>query len=493
MYKDFEDLNSYFYEKVLDFGGIINSNYKKRDTVSGIRENSDWGNKFFGCIDFKEADSGEYSDLSLIVFPSNEEKIKDRWLVTLAVGTGGYDSDLEAVSIPGTRRNFCKYLESSELVFIKHDYTDLESKEGVSKLWKNIPTLKKTCDIYSKLILAAQLIDPNNPESSRDVIDIFLALYAKIREWDTNDNRRKKIREVLSKAITKKNDETGNISKNEKETLNKLLKTRKYVVLQGAPGTGKTRLAKLVTEENGGDVFFTQFHAETSYSDFIYKIVPDVNNDSLRYIAADGIFVEAVKRALELEKMETKCNASSKNVYLIIDEINSASLSNVLGQIFYLFEPDSQENSTMINITPTFKISKLPNNFYVIATMNTADRSLAVVDFALRRRFAWMEILPRELDEEEVEELNKNGKEFCDEEFNAISEIFEKYADDNELTLQPGQSYFIIEKGNGNIKDRLKYELMPLIKEYLMSGLLMNARNDFINYFRRAINEEMFK
>ena len=84
-----------------------------------------------------------------------------------------------------------------------------------------------------------------------------------------------------------------------------------------------------------------------------------------------------------------------EKVLLIIDEINRANLSNVLGPIFYLFEHKMDKSNVEIEISPGFKINKLPDNFSVIATMNTADRSLAVVDFALRRRFAWYTLKPK--------------------------------------------------------------------------------------------------
>ena len=98
-------------------------------------------------------------------------------------------------------------------------------------------------------------------------------------------------------------------------------------------------------------------------------------------------------------------------MYLIIDEINRANLSNVLGPVFYLFEPNSNDD-VGIEIEPGEKLYKMPENLYVIATMNTADRSLAVVDFALRRRFAWLQLNPRELDNNEIRELKKNKQVF---------------------------------------------------------------------------------
>ena len=226
-------------------------------------------------------------------------------------------------------------------------------------------------------------------------------------------------------------------------------------------------------------MFFTQFHAETTYSDFVYGIIPDVNSGNLKYSAHEGVFVKAIKEAQ---------NDKNKEVYLIIDEINRANLSSVLGPSFYLFEPNMTSNNVEIEVCPGLKLEELPENFYVIATMNTADRSLAVVDFALRRRFAWYTVFSREITADA-------GLYFCTTEFNEIADIFEKYASDEELNLQPGQAYFIVPDNNHNeeIKDRLRYEIMPLIKEYLLDGMLSRAKDDFVNYFRKKINEEMFR
>ena len=135
-----------------------------------------------------------------------------------------------------------------------------------------------------------------------------------------------------------------------------------------------------------------------------------------------------------------------------------------------------------LDITPDLKITELPKNFYVIATMNTADRSLAVVDFALRRRFAWYNLSPQIIETEN----------FCKEDYNKIDEIFNWYANSNELALQPGQGYFIA-SSDLEMKNRIKYEIYPLIKEYLQEGLLRNAKEEFNNYFYNRINQSLFE
>jgi hypothetical protein len=114
--------------------------------------------------------------------------------------------------------------------------------------------------------------------------------------------------------------------------------------------------------------------------------------------------------------------------------------------------------------------------------MNTADRSLAVVDFALRRRFAWYTLKPKTI----------NSKQFYKEDFSRIQEIFDWYATSNELALQPGQGYFIA-SSDEEMKNRIKYEIFPLIKEYLQEGLVRNAKEEFNTYFLNRINQSLFE
>ncbi|WP_223862515.1 AAA family ATPase, partial [Enterobacter hormaechei] len=106
-----------------------------------------------------------------------------------------------------------------------------------------------------------------------------------------------------------------------------------------------------------------------------------------KFKAKEGVLYQAIKYANENEK---------EKILLIIDEINRANLSNVLGPVFYLFEYQSGKRKVEISVG-NMKLTHLPDNLHVIATMNTADRSLAVVDFALRRRFAWYTLRPYEI------------------------------------------------------------------------------------------------
>ncbi len=192
----------------------------------------------------------------------------------------------------------------------------------------------------------------------------------------------------------------------------------------------------------------------------------------------EGILYQIIKYAQE---------HSNEQVLLIIDEINRANLSNVLGPVFYLFEyqPGARMVKTKVG---DLELEKLPDNIKVVATMNTADRSLAVVDFALRRRFAWYTLRPHEIKAED-------GKVFVKKMYNQFADIFFEYATDDELNLQPGQSYFIVDKKNKDekMKARMIYELMPLIKEYLAEGYLLKAKDSFCDLFMKETGRLMYE
>ena len=200
-----------------------------------------------------------------------------------------------------------------------------------------------------------------------------------------------------------------------------------------------------------------------------------------------------------LKAIEKSQANKGQDVLLIIDEINRANLSNVLGPVFYLFEANAQDHNYKLKLgkigNEDILIDKLPDNLYVIATMNTADRSLAVVDFALRRRFTWYTLYPKKLSTAEL-----NGKFFDDIRYNEFNDLFEKYATDDELNLQPGHSYFILEKESDykeaisdEMKYRLQYELMPLMKEYFNEGFLLNAKEEFCHLFFKYTHEYLYK
>lgn len=520
----------FFRNTIKEFGGGAEEKLKyvpRRNTEDKNRA------AYFGCVNLGENSSGLYFDLSIVIFPGNEEgsttkdpneQPEEKWIIALAVGTQGYKNDGDLAAMPGIQRLFKKYLPENN-AFIKYNFLDITSRDGFLTFVNEneLPgSLDKAIGEYANLVLVASTFTPskdNDDDIAKDIIRRYLAVYSKfLRRWPSNNDTRN----AVDAALKLDSSQTTSKSMDEEDERNvkALLEQRKYVVLQGAPGTGKTRLAKKIADEDkGSQVFFTQFHAETTYSDFIYGILPNTESNTLSYRPHYGVFINAIEAAEKEMEQE-----NPKSVYLIIDEINRANLSNVLGSAFYLFEPTMSESNVEVEVCPGLKISKLPDNLYVIATMNTADRSLAVVDFALRRRFAWYTLYPHVIDMSENEKYA-----FCDDVYNKIADIFEKYATDEELSLQPGHAYFIVNKDSYNaisdtisdtkkkeaannnkqlskkenkeikektevkvMENRIRYEIMPLIKEYLNDGMIYRSRDEFVNLFR-TWGEDMYR
>ena len=465
-------------EKAKEFGLTAKNDRRTIIDPKGnaiIRENleapafSD-GSAFFAFIRSEEESAGQYSDFSFVVFPDDKDQI-NQCVVCLGIGSSGFRNDYQLASLPGLRRLYLKL--KADMSYFKTSFEDIESTSSdlLNEVKANYPLLRSVIDSYKTVLPASQIICFIEEGKALDTIYMWLATYAKMRAWGTAAQKK-----VIESQLEKLPQPELPDDKNE---IIKLLETRKYIVLQGAPGTGKTYTALKIAE--GYDkVYFEQFHAETNYSDFVYGLEPDTNQSGsqLKFKAKEGILYQAIKYAQEHDR---------ENVLLIIDEINRANLSNVLGPVFYLFEYQSRARSAKIRLGD-MELEKLPDNIKVIATMNTADRSLAVVDFALRRRFAWYTLHPHEIKVGE-------GKVFMKKVYNQFADIFFQYATDEELNLQPGQSYFIVGKANKDeeMKERMVYELMPLIKEYMAEGYMLKAKDSFCDLFLKETGRMMYE
>lgn len=475
-----DNIRKFIAEKAEEFGAKTDSEFNKsyiERNNTGTEALKDNG-AYFGFINSEEQNTGPYHDFSMVIFPNEEG---NPWLICLGVGSSGFKNDYELATYPGLKRLFTQFTDDNG--FCKSDFSDIEtSLPRAFTQREELQHIKSTIKTYSKVLQACQILEDPESEQGKTIIAAFLAGYAKIREWPSNQSQRKSISDTLLPF-----QNAGRI--NDIEKIFQLIKERHFLVLQGPPGTGKTRTSKKIAEKLNAQIFFTQFHAETTFSDFIYGIRPAIGDEELKYLEQDGDFVKALKIAIA---------NPGKNTILIIDEINRANLSNVLGPIFYLFEHKMEDSEIEIEITPNLKISQLPSNFFVIATMNTADRSLAVVDFALRRRFAWYTMKPSAIEGKKTKieathvlEL-ENSQYFFLEDFTKFDEIFNWYATDSELSLQPGQAYFIAEDPK-EMNNRLEYELFPLIKEYLQEGLIQNGKEEFNNYFLKRISKSLFE
>ena len=159
-----------------------------------------------------------------------------------------------------------------------------------------------------------------------------------------------------------------------------LLEDKRQVIFQGAPGTGKTYVARALAKHlagSTGSVDLVQFHPSYAYEDFVQGFRPELVNGQPSFALRDGPLRQAAKRA----------DGKPGNHYLIIDEINRGNLAKVFGELYFLLEYRDEK----IRLQYSDEGFSLPPNLYIIGTMNTADRSIALVDLALRRRFAFVE------------------------------------------------------------------------------------------------------
>jgi len=168
------------------------------------------------------------------------------------------------------------------------------------------------------------------------------------------------------------------------EEIHALLEDKKQVIFQGPPGTGKTYVAQKLAEHLAGSedrVTLVQFHPSYAYEDFVQGYRPTLENGNAGFKLRPGPLVKAAEQA--------QAESGAKH-FIIIDEINRGNLAKVFGELYFLLEYRDRE----INLQYTDEPFALPENLYIIGTMNTADRSIALVDLALRRRFYFVEFHP---------------------------------------------------------------------------------------------------
>lgn len=244
------------------------------------------------------------------------------------------------------------------------------------------------------------------------------------------------------------------------DTLAALLKNKKNLILQGAPGVGKTFAAKrlaysMMGEKDDDRIEFIQFHQNYSYEDFIMGYKPQEEGFQLK----KGIFYQFCMDAAE---------QPDKDYFFIIDEINRGNMSKIFGELLMLIEKDYR--GTKATLAYSGEAFSVPKNLYVIGMMNTADRSLAMIDYALRRRFSFFEMEPG---------FNSDGFKayqgsLQNETFNAlIEQIIDlnreiKMDDSLGEGFRIGHSYFCGQETCTEewMKSVIYYDIIPMLQEY---------------------------
>lgn len=249
-----------------------------------------------------------------------------------------------------------------------------------------------------------------------------------------------------------------------------------------------------------GESKLIQFHPAYTYEDFVRGITAKTNMEG-------HVHYKVEDKTLALFAQKAEDNPSA-NFVLIIDEINRANLPSVLGELIYALEyrydREKPEETTVesmyelecdeTDIAESKKL-KLPGNLYIIGTMNTADRSVGHIDYAIRRRFAFVEVLPKA-----IPELTEKGKElfykvaalFCKEfHENKNNLVGSEYIapDFNPTDVMPGHSYFLIQEkeraelklsDDEILKLKLEFEIKPILREYKKDGILLESAGEII-------------
>lgn len=262
------------------------------------------------------------------------------------------------------------------------------------------------------------------------------------------------------------------------ETLTTLLLMNKNIILQGAPGVGKTYAAKrlafsIMGEKDTDRVKMVQFHQSYSYEDFIMGFRPTATGFELR----KGVFYNFCKQA----------EMDDRPYFFIIDEINRGNLSKIFGELFMLIESDKRD--VKLQLLYADEEFSIPSNVHIIGMMNTADRSLAMMDYALRRRFAFYDIEPAFVKEGFKSYKAKVGNSKFDRLIDCVCKLNEVIEKDEILGagFRIGHSYFCT---NAVIDDMwlsnvVKYQLEPLIKEYWFDE--PNKVREWVSNLRSAI------
>lgn len=259
------------------------------------------------------------------------------------------------------------------------------------------------------------------------------------------------------------------------DIVNTLLR-KKNIILQGVPGVGKTFCAKklmysIMNKKDDLRIRTVQFHQSYSYEDFIQGFRP---NDEGNFELKNGVFYDLVIEARRECEMAKKLNVEPKKYCIIIDEINRGNLSKVFGELMMLIESDKREKKWSVKLTYSDEDFYIPENLYIIGTMNTADRSLTMVDYALRRRFAFIELVPAFKNvkfKKYLVEKEKIDARFVDKLIEKFSKLNDFITDTIGREFTIGHSYFVnqdlaSENYEEIYDDIIKYEIKPLLEEY---------------------------
>lgn len=448
-------------------GGRYHKNAK--ETVK-LRAPGETEVPFAAFIHPSNPDSGAYGGMSFVIFPISDGPC----LIAMGIGTQGLSPDEEILGRPGHARKvaaICTWLNKEHgkgdtIAWAKQDAArvDLDIPEIIKKRFS---LYKSVFDRYGKVLYG--FFVPTDREATSDALKAFLDLMFEERGQiplksylDDKDQIRAKYFAHLMPDVSE-------------DFVKNLLRERRFVILEGPPGTGKTRMALNILEDiykrNG---FSVQFHPNTTYENFVGGLAPvhDVGGIGFKFAPQKGFLMKAAEEALR---------DPSKPYLLHIDEVNRADLSKVLGEAIFLLESqlgEKRELNLPYDFGDPFKSKlRLPDNLHILGTMNSADRSIAIVDVAVRRRFAFVKLWPQ------MNVVDKHAGELMKKAFIETVSIFVEHASEEAFNLVPGHSYFL-EKDEDRAKIALKVNLAPLLEEYLAQGYVASFSDPIRAYLQ---------
>ncbi|MGE6753641.1 AAA family ATPase [Rossellomorea sp. NPDC071047] len=463
-------------------------------------------------------------------------------------------------------------MQPPEYVGWDDEFLDIDYKNYRQSTSPNIILFLIIKNYYQAYIMNCsgylELYDDSEIELLRDFaikeFDSFKDIYQKIKPSSSkalqNREANAKVRKSISKLIllwknigdTIENEDGLKVTVKGVYRVNTENKYKEYIdtmdtlgirqiILQGPPGTSKTystkellmhissnktdldkvqirdykneKYCELIEVDDNPEIAWdiVQFHPSYGYEDFIRGIEVKTKEKSVVYDTVNKV----LGNIAELANKSKKANKKTK-FFLIIDEINRANLATVFGELIYGLEYREEGVATPYIVNETNKLV-LPDNLYIIGTMNTADKSIGGIDYAIRRRFLFFSLLPdesvilnyripegtpdeeRESDEslKQQNDLNKKALNL----FKNVSHLFSEKLLNPEYfkeDVQLGHTYFLVEDEEQLYK-RFKYQIIPILREYMKDGLFLiedssegiDGWNGFVNYITGKVNVEI--
>lgn len=214
-----------------------------------------------------------------------------------------------------------------------------------------------------------------------------------------------------------------------------------------------------------------QLHPSYGYEDFVRGITIKTENQQIQYETINKIFGKMCKIA-----GDSKANGKVNKYFLLIDEINRADVATVFGELIYALEYRNEAIETPYEVEKSSKIT-VPDNLYIIGTMNTADKSVGNIDYAIRRRFIFFDLLPNA-------DAIKN--DYAQKVFLGVNEFIKTSINTqyraNDFLI--GHTYFLLPENSENlIKYRMEYQVLPILREYYIDGIIGLSNNDYLNKY----------